>query len=620
MREAVIEELRRKAAGLPLQSGVYLMKNADGKIIYVGKSRALKNRVSQYFQDSEKDAKTAAMVSCVRDFDYMLTSSEIEALNLENRLIKLHKPKYNILLKDAKSYPYIKVSLNEEYPRVFITRKRCDDRAAYFGPYSSAALAGNLVQTINRAFMLPVCSKRFPRDIGKTRPCIYSQIGQCSAVCSGKVSKEEYRESFKEIVSFLRGNFSEVKRSLEEKMKFASDNMAYEAAALYRDRIKSLSFLWEKQKIVGAPRDEYDVVALYSDELVSCIAIYYVREGAVIDSDNFIFTGEKLVDRDSVVSFLCDLYMRRDYIPGQIYVGFPIDEEQSALLSSYLGKIANGRRINVKVPVKGIHKKLCEMVYENARIHAGEYNMKAERDSELLIKLASLLALEVVPERIEAVDISNYGADNITAGLVAYSNAKPDKSHYRTYRIRSVSGAPDDYSSMREALCRRLSHADEQPLPDLFLLDGGKGHVSVIKELFREKGVDIPVFGMVKDEHHKTRSLTDGESEISIAREHSVFVFIYGIQEEVHRFTVKTMKNAKSKSLVHSSLEDISGIGKKKAVLLLSEFKTIKRISAASVEELSCINGISRRDAENIVEYFGSQKTGARTPEADKSV
>lgn len=607
MNERIISELRSKAAGLPLQSGVYLMKNSDGKIIYIGKSRALKNRVSQYFQDGEKDAKTAAMVKNVRDFDYMLTNSETEALNLENKLIKLHKPKYNILLKDAKSYPYIKVSLNEEYPRVFMTRRRSDDKAAYFGPYSSAALAGNLIKTINKAFMLPVCKKRFPRDIGKTRPCIYSQIGQCSAVCSGKVDKSEYREAFKDIVSFLKGDFSEVKRSLEEKMRYASDNMAYEAAASYRDRIKSLSLLWDKQKIVGAPHDQYDIVALYSDDLVSCIAIYYVRDGAVIDSDNFIFTGEKLTDRDSVVSFLCDLYSRRDYIPKQIYLGFAFDEEQISFFSSYLCELSSGRKINVRIPARGDYKKLCDMVYENARIHAGEYNLKAERDNELLVKLAQLLALEVVPETIEAIDISNYGADNITAGIVAFRNGKPDKSRYRIYKIRGVSGAPDDYSSMREAMSRRLSHEEEQPLPDLFLLDGGKGHVSVIRELFQEKGVDVPVFGMVKDDHHKTRSLTDGVDEISIAREHSVFVFIYSIQEEVHRFTVKSMKNAKSKSLTHSTLENINGIGRKKAAILLSEFKSIKKLSAATSEEISRVKGISERDAESVYAYFHSQ-------------
>ena len=299
------EELRKKANDLPLTPGVYLMKNADGKIIYVGKSKSLKNRVSQYFLDSVKDSKTTAMVDSVRDFEYMLTDTETEALTLENKLIKLHKPKYNIILKDGKNYPYIKVSMDEAYPRVTMVRSRSGDKARYFGPYSSSFYAARVIKTVNRVFKLPTCKRVFPRDIGKERPCVYSQIGQCSAVCAGGVSAEEYRDGFREILCFLRGNFREVKESLEEKMRYASDNMAYEAAALYRDRIKSLSLLWEKQKIVGAPGDEYDVWGLHVGELSTCLAVYYVRDGAVIDSDNFIFSGEKLVDGDSLVSFLC---------------------------------------------------------------------------------------------------------------------------------------------------------------------------------------------------------------------------------------------------------------------------------------------------------------------------
>lgn len=603
MQENVRKSLRKKAMDLPLSPGVYLMKNADGKIIYIGKSKALRNRVSQYFSDIPKDVKTAAMVASVRDFEFMLTDTEIEAFTLENKLIKLYKPKYNILLKDSKNYPYIKVTMDEPYPRVVMVRKRNRDKAKYFGPYSSAFLASRVIKTVNRIFGLPTCTRQFPRDIGKERPCIYSQIGQCMAVCDGRVSSQEYREAFPAILSFLRGDFKQVKAILQEKMQYASKNLAFEAAALYRDRINALSLLWEKQKIVGAPGDEYDVISLYTHELSSCLAIYYVRDGAVIDSDNFVFSGEKLVEEESLSSFLYDLYERRDYIPKTLYLGFSLGTESLELLKEQLSRLAD-RRVSLIIPQRGEYKQLCDLVGDNARIHAEAYNAQAERNDEVLLKLASMLGLEIVPERIEAIDISNYGKDAITAGLIALENGKLDKKRYRTYKIRSLGDKPDDYAAMREAIERRLVHADDDPLPDLLLLDGGKTHVTAIKAILREKGVYLPVFGMVKDDFHKTRALVDEESEISIAKEHAVFVFIYKIQEEVHRFALRTMKNIKSKTVTRSTLQDIEGIGPKKAALLLRVFKSVKSIKEATVEAMSEVSGISRRDAEAIYRHF----------------
>lgn len=602
------EELRKKANDLPFSPGVYLMKNGDGRIIYVGKSKSLKNRVSQYFMDTPKDTKTRAMVDSVRDFEYMLTDTETEALTLENKLIKLHKPKYNILLKDGKNYPYIKVSMQDPFPRVTMVRSRSADKARYFGPYSSAFLATKVIKTVNRVFKLPTCQRVFPRDIGKERPCIYSQIGQCSAVCSGNVTEAEYREVFREILLFLRGNFKDVRSSLEEKMRYASDNLAFEAAALYRDRIKSLSLLWEKQKIVGAPDDEYDVWGFFTSELSTCLAAYYVRDGAVIDSDNFVFSGEKLVDGESLTSFLGAIYERRDYIPKTVYLGLPVGDEDLLLLRDHLSSLADGRRITLHKPLRGEYKKMCDMVTENARIHASAYNAEAERDNAVLIRLAEMLALEVLPERIEAIDISNYGNDSITAGLIALENGKLCKKNYRLYKIKSVTEKPDDYASMREAINRRLAHAHETPLPDLLLLDGGKTHVAVVKKLLAERGVYLPVFGMVKDEFHKTRALVNEEFEISIAREHSVFVFVYKIQEEVHRFALKNMQKAKSRTLTHSSLEKIDGIGQKKAAKLLSHFKTLRALSQATLEEIASVSGIGLRDAEKVYSFFHSQE------------
>ncbi len=600
--KTVTHSLREKANRLPLSPGVYIMYNEAGKVIYVGKSKALKNRVSQYFADTEKDIKTAKMVADVRSFDFMLTDTEIEALTLENKLIKLYQPKYNILLKDNKNYPYIKVTVNEEYPRVTFTRKRLADGAKYFGPYSGAGKAMSIIKTTERAFGLPQCKLEFPRDIGKSRPCIYAQIGQCCAPCSGNLTAEEYKGRFSDVLTFLRGSYNEVKRSLTEQMTFASDNLMFETAALMRDRIKTLELLWQKQKILTTPDAEYDIISIYRSEQCSCLALYYVRAGAVIDSDNFIFSAEKITDNNEIVSFLCDMYSHREYIPSTLITDIDFTDEQTDTICSYIKEVCSVK-IKVKIPQRGELKSLCEMVESNAQLHARQYLAENEKDNAVLIKLAQMLSLEVVPEHIESIDISNYGDENITAGIISVKNAKFDKKGYRIYKIRTTD-IQDDYRSMCEALERRVSHSDEQKLPDLFLLDGGKAHVSVVKELLERLGVDVPVFGMVKDEFHKTRTLTDGENEISIAKEQSVFMLVYKIQEEVHRFTVSKMQKAKSKKLTRSSLEDISGIGKKKAALLLSHFKTLTALKNASKDEIAAVKGVSVRDAENIRNHF----------------
>ena len=599
-------ELREKANRLPMSPGVYLMHGAGGKIIYVGKSKVLKSRVSQYFGDNEKNIKTEKMVNDVWDFDYMLTDTEMEALTLENKLIKLHMPKYNILLKDSKSYPYIKVDLQKPYPTVEFTRKRLADGAKYFGPYSGASIAGSILKTVQKTFCLPTCKMEFPRDIGKARPCLYSHIGQCCAPCSGNLSEEAYRERFPEVISFLRGNYAQVKELLTEKMLFASENLFFETAMEYRDRIAALDSLWQRQKVVGSPDAEYDVLALHVGDACSCLAIYYVRGGAVMDSDNHIFTADKIVDESAMVSFIGELYTHREYIPKTLFIGFPMDEENRSMLEGYLSAHAE-YKINLRIPQKGELYKLCQMVEENAALHARQYIADSERDHSVLEKMAEMLDLPVLPHRIEAIDISNYGDEHITAGLIALEDGKLCKKKYRTYKIHSTDGQ-NDYGAMREALTRRFAHREEQPLPDLLLLDGGKGHVCVIKELLREQGIDLPVFGMVKDEFHKTRALTDGVGEISIAREQAVFVLIYKIQEEVHRFTIGRMQNAKRKEMKRSSLEDIKGIGPKKAQLLLKQMGTLSAIKRATVEQLASVNGISQADAEAVHAYFNNQK------------
>lgn len=605
-----MSELLEKALTLPTSPGVYIMRDKSGKVIYVGKSRALKNRVSQYFHLSNKDIKCERMVSNVASFDYILTDSEMEALTLENSLIKQYSPKYNIKLKDAKSYPYIKIDMESPYPKITMTRRRAADNAKYFGPYSSATAVYLIIQTIQKAFGIASCSKEFPRDIGKERPCLNSHLGFCSAVCTGNVSSEEYKEVFREIIDFLKGSYKNAERSLHQKMEEAADNLMFEAAARYRDRINALRSLWQRQKVVGNPELSEDVIAIHFGETCACLSVFFIRSGAVCDSENHIFTADRIINSETLTSFLCELYTKREYIPKEILLAYPLESDDLSILTEYLSKLAD-ERIYVKLPQKGEKRELCDMVLENAAQNARLYEKQAEQDNSVLVKLASMLALEVVPERIEAYDISNFGNDNITAGMIVCEEGKLKKNDYRSFKISKDS--QDDYGAMREALSRRLAHLTDTDgsfsnAPDLILLDGGAAHVSVIKELMNELSLDIPVFGMVKDEHHKTRALTDGTNEIAIAREQPVFVFIYKLQEEVHRYSITRMGNAKRKSVKTSTLEEIPGIGKTKAKNLLAHFKSLTAIKKAEAYELMSVAGVNKRDAENIVKYFEKNK------------
>lgn len=609
--EERLARLREKANQLPFSPGVYIMHDKSGKVIYVGKSKVLKNRVSQYFHERAGHApKTARMVSMVHDFEYILCDSEMEALTLENSLIKLHTPKYNIRLKDDKNYPYIRVTVNEPYPTVSMVRKRSADGAKYFGPYSSGQAVAKIIVTIRKSFGIASCKKSFPRDIGKTRPCIYAQIGQCCAPCTGKVSSEQYKEIFRDITAMLRGSFEDVKRSLTEKMENAAENLEFEAAAIYRDRIESLSKLWQKQKVVASPDAEQDIIGIYRGDTCACIAVFYVRGGCLIDSEHFCFGADQIMENENLSAFLSEFYTMREFVPREVLLGFDPGTEEMQTLTAFLTEKA-GRKITVRIPERGDGRKLCEMACDNAEQNAKQYRHESERDAKTLVKLASMLGLEVIPERIEAYDISNLGAEHITAGMIVCENGKFIKKDYRTFTIRETAGAPDDYASMKEALRRRLDHIlnptgsgfGETP-PDLILLDGGKGHVSTVQGLMDELGLDIPVLGMVKDEFHKTRALTDGQNEINIAREQSVFVYIYKIQEEVHRYTVSRMMGAKNKTVKTSSLEAIEGIGAAKAKALLAHFKSLSAVKKATMEELCAVPGVSSALAEKIVSHF----------------
>ena len=601
-----LTRLLEKANSLPLCPGVYIMKNAAGKVIYVGKSRKLKNRVSQYFQNSAKNLKTHKMVMAVDNFDYIVCNTEIEALTLENTLIKQYNPKYNIKLKDAKSYPYIKIT-HEEYPRLIYTRTRSNDKATYYGPYTGTATVFSILTLLHKSFGIPSCNRRFPKDIGKERPCIYKQMGQCCGVCTGEVSAEEYRSLIRSAADILRGNIRETRKQLEEKMLEYAEQEKFEAAIRYRNTLTALDKLSEKQKVVASAKENHDIIGLFDGEVCTGLSVLNVREGVLVNKSDYVFGSERILDESGISTFLCEYYRGKEDIPHEILVSFDVNEEERNLVGEYLSSVAS-KKVELRTPERGDKRALCKMAVENAEQAVRQYLSEAERSDTVLAGLAAILNLEALPTRIEAYDISNLGAEHKTAGMIVCEDGKLKSADYRSFSIKGVAGT-DDYACMCETMRRRFSHlADESGsfshVPDLILLDGGKGHVSVVREVLAELGLDIPVFGMVKDDYHKTRALCDENREISIAREQQIFVFIYKIQEEVHRYTVGRMTNAKLKTLKTSSLEVIKGIGPKKARAILLKFGSLDAVKKADADALAETSGVSRADAEAIVRYF----------------
>lgn len=607
----VAERLRDKANSLPQVPGVYIMKDSEGKIIYVGKSKKLKNRVTSYFVGYSHNIKTAKMVSRVADFDYIVCKTEIEALSLENTLIKKHYPKYNIRLKDAKSYPYIKVT-NEEYPKLIVTRERKSDRAKYFGPYSGAASAYAALDAVMRIFGIPTCKRSFPRDIGRERPCIYKDMDRCVAPCTGSISAEEYRELIKGAERVLDGGSGEVKADIERRMMIAAEALEFERAAYLRDQLAAIDKLSEKQKVVADTKVNRDVFAADFSSSVGVLAMLSIRGGALINKNEFLLSAQDPPTSEELISLIASHYDEWGNVPREIMLDFEVDEEGRALLSEYLS-LETKYKVAIKIPERGDGRALCDMALENAKESARQHILESEREDKNIKRLSEILGLSEFPKRIEAYDISNIGNDNIVASMVVWSDGKLKKSDYRLFTIKTTDGA-DDYGSMREALTRRLSHIGDGTqslgyVPDLLLVDGGDAHVGVARGVLEALSLEIPVFGMVKDDFHKTRALTDGEREISIAKEFDVYAFVYNLQEEAHRFAVKTSQKAKIKTMTTSSLEKIDGIGPAKARALLSAMP-LGKIRQASVEELSEVKGIGNADAERIYEHFKSKKRG----------
>ena len=604
-----IQRLRDKANSLPTVPGVYIMKNSADEIIYVGKSKKLKNRVTTYFTGNNHTPKTAKMVSQVADFDYIVCKTEIEALTLENVLIKRHMPKYNIRLKDSKSYPYIKVT-NEEFPRLLVTRERGADRAKYYGPYQGASYAYGAIDAVVKIFALPTCKRSFPRDIGRERPCIYKDMGRCIAPCTGNIAPEEYRERIKSAERVLDGNTAEAREMLRADMDRAAEMLEFERAAAIRDQIVALDRLSEKQKVVADVKVNRDVFALSFTDGVGAMSMLSIRGGALVNKNVFLLSAADPITSEEAVSLIASHYDGGGSMPREIMLGFAVEGEDISLLSEYLTLLA-GKKVIVRMPERGDGRALCDMAEKNAVESARQYRLEGEREDKNIRRLSSLLGLHEPPRRIEAYDISNIGNENIVASMVVFAEGKLKKSDYRLFSIKTTDGA-DDYGSMREALTRRLSHIGDGTkslgdMPDLILVDGGDTHVGVAKGVLSSLSLEIPVFGMVKDDFHKTRALTDGKNEISIAKEFDMYAFIYNLQEEAHRFAIKNSQKGKIKTMTHSSLEKIEGIGPAKAKALLAAMP-LGKIRTATIEELSSVKGIGRSDAERIYKYFEEKR------------
>ncbi len=600
--------LRAKAMKLPLTPGVYIMKNKSGKIIYIGKAKKLKNRVSQYFGSQNRHStKVKKMVENVDDFDYILTDSEFEALVLECSLIKQNMPKYNILLKDDKGYSYIKITKGE-WGKISPCFKKDDDNAEYLGPYTGNFSVTNAVEQACEIFRLPTCSKQFPRDISKGRPCLNYFISRCSGVCAGKISQKEYSENVKSAVDFLRGGSTKMLRELQKEMEEAAENLEFEKAARVRDKIKAIERIASRQKVVVKDSVEEDVFALVESGEKACLAVLSFREGLLVNSEHFIMSLSEGMRQEAVTYY----YSMGRNIPSTVIIDEEIEDRE--LISEYLSE-KKGKKVNITVPKRGEKAKVLEMCLSNAAQKLGEHLGKTGKETAVLDELKKLLKLDRTPEYIESYDISHTGGSDNVAGMVVFKNGKPFKSAYRRFAVKSFEGQ-DDYGSMREVISRRFNRYIEEKdkgegfgrLPDLILLDGGEGQVNAVKPIIEAFGLNVPVFGMVKDSKHRTRAISADGGEIAISSLRQVFTLVSSIQEEVHRFAITYHKQKHGKSAVATSLTKIEGIGEKKAALLLKSFRTVSKISAADKEQLSAVKGITKKDAENIYNYFNCER------------
>ena len=618
------EELKK----LPRKPGVYIMRDDKDVILYVGKAINLHNRVRSYFRENiGRGPAIDQMVSLIARFEYIVTDSELEALVLENNLIKENSPKYNTLLKDDKTYPYIKVTVGEDYPRILFSRTMKKDKSRYFGPYTSAAAVKDTIELLNKLYQLRTCNRVLPRDIGIERPCLNYHIKQCLAPCQGYVSKEEYRQQVAGALEFLNGNYSPILKDLEEKMKKAAEAMEFEDAARYRDLLSSVRQVSQKQKITEGVGEDKDILALYQDETEAVVQVFFVRDGKLIGREHYYMTHVPENNKPAILQdFVKQFYAGTPFIPRELMLQYEI--EDADLIEKWLSE-RKGSRVYLKVPKIGSKEKLVELAAQNAKLVLSQDREKLKREEGRTIgavkEISDLLQLPLTgTARMEAYDISNINGFENVGSMVVYEKGKPKRSDYRKFKIKSVSG-PDDYACMREVLTRRFRHGMEESkeleeqemdqeygsftkFPDLILMDGGRGQVNIALSVLEELGIDIPVCGMVKDDNHRTRGLYYHNIELPIDTHSEGFKLITRIQDEAHRFAIEYHRSLRSKTQVRSVLDDIPGVGPARRKALMRHFKSLEEIRQATVEELMEIPEMNERTAQEIVAFFASQK------------
>ena len=617
------EELKK----LPRKPGVYIMRDDKDVILYVGKAINLHNRVRSYFRENiGRGPAIDQMVSLIARFEYIVTDSELEALVLENNLIKENSPKYNTLLKDDKTYPYIKVTVGEDYPRILFSRTMKKDKSRYFGPYTSAAAVKDTIELLNKLYQLRTCNRVLPRDTGLERPCLNYHIKQCLAPCQGYVSKEEYRQQVAGALEFLNGNYSPILKDLEEKMKKAAEAMEFEDAARYRDLLSSVRQVSQKQKITEGVGEDKDILALYQDETEVVVQVFFVRDGKLIGREHYYMTHVPENNKPAILQdFVKQFYAGTPFIPRELMLQYEIEDAE--LIEKWLSE-RKGSRVYLKVPKIGSKEKLVELAAQNAKLVLSQDREKLKREEGRTIgavkEISDLLQLPLTgTARMEAYDISNINGFENVGSMVVYEKGKPKRSDYRKFKIKSVSG-PDDYACMREVLTRRFRHGMEESkeleeqemdqeygsftkFPDLILMDGGRGQVNIALSVLEELGIDIPVCGMVKDDNHRTRGLYYHNIELPIDTHSEGFKLITRIQDEAHRFAIEYHRSLRSKTQVKSVLDDIPGVGPARRKALMRHFKSLEEIRQASVEELMEIPEMNERTAEEIVTFFASQ-------------
>ncbi|MDO5038506.1 excinuclease ABC subunit UvrC [Clostridium sp.] len=611
---------------LPDNPGVYLMKNNLGEIIYVGKAKNLKNRVRQYFRNSKNHSeKVRAMVKNIAEFEYIITDSEIEALILECNLIKKHSPKYNISLKDDKFYPFIKITTNEDFPRVFITRNFAKDGNKYFGPYTNGAAVYETINLIRKVFPIRTCKRSITEDGERTRPCLNFHINKCNAPCGGYVSKVDYGKMINSVIDILNGKDKDVTKELKEKMEEAANNLEFEKAASYRDKILAIDTLVQKQKMFKITDEDEDFINIYSDEKDSCVQVFFLREGKVTGREHFMIENTSGEEESEVISkFIVSFYSGVSKIPKNIYLPYVDDHD---ILEELL-TIKRGSKVWIKIPKKGEKKSMLDMVKENAKITLQQFKDKILKEKEInkisLEELAQLLNLDDIPNRIEAYDISNIQGVDSVGSMIVFENGKAKNSDYRRFRIKTVKGA-NDYDSMREILARRFEHGlkeikeiQERNLvfsngkfsnfPDLIMMDGGKGQINIALEVLNKLGIEIPVCGLVKDDKHQTRGIIYNNEELIINRSSNLMQLIRRIQDEVHRFAITYHRSLRDKRTLHSILDDIPNIGAKRRKELLMKFGSVENVKKATLQELLDTPSIDKKAAKSIIEYFNGTK------------